>query len=504
MCVPGIKEWDRRRDWLLRFVGALIGLVCLTHRLIENDFDTLIVFAVSPQLPAPHAPIAIFPHPLHHAPQATLTLPPQLPAPPAAIAMLPHPFHAFQLHPPPLEEQHAPPVNARGPKQKTRPKSSSSPPPPPPNDPSPYSSLASMKEKASKNKHQALKLPLRIASTKRKRANDLSSRAPFHERPARNSGRAFKAGERTTKTKRTRSASSVSARVPKSSSMKGPAPITDQVCLWNQNLNDLAAWIEHHDGKCPRQVSIDAEESKLGRWLDRQRSQHRESVLSSDRVAEFEKLLGPIWNAYTTGFHEHVGTLKKWMSDYDKAPSQGASTPLESSAAFVKHQRTAYAQDLLPKDRIATLESVEGWTWSEQALEQERTRNTVLRWLQEHESDPARDSADVQEAALANWMHNQRKLYVASSLHPERQVALEQLPRWCWSFHDARWAKMYAAAGRLTATDGATSDCETNLGYTSQDADHGLASSSDSDDDEGAATGPVRCQIMQWFAHQKA
>ena len=108
-------------------------------------------FALPAQFPAPQAPIAIFPHPLHHAPQATLTVPPQLP-----------------------------PVNARAPPQKSRPKSSSSPPPPPPNDPSLHSSFASMKENTSKKKPPVQELPLRIASSKRKRAHDLSSRAPSH------------------------------------------------------------------------------------------------------------------------------------------------------------------------------------------------------------------------------------------------------------------------------------------------------------------------------------
>ena len=127
--------------------------------------------------------------------------------------------------------------------------------------------------------------------------------------------------------------------------------------------------------KNPRQVSTDAEESKLGRWFNKQRSQQRAGVLSSDRVAEFEKLLGPIWNAHTTVFQEHVETLTKWMSEHGRTPCQGASTPLESSLVkFVNQQRAAYAEERLPKDRIVTLERVEGWTWSEQTLEWERTR----------------------------------------------------------------------------------------------------------------------------------
>ena len=76
-------------------------------------------------------------------------------------------------------------------------------------------------------------------------------------------------------------------------------------------MSDIAAWREHRDGQCPRQLSKDTEESKLGCWLHKQRSQHREGVLSSDRAAELEKHLGPIWNAHTSGFQEHVEALRK-------------------------------------------------------------------------------------------------------------------------------------------------------------------------------------------------
>jgi len=83
-------------------------------------------------------------------------------------------------------------------------------------------------------------------------------------------------------------------------------------------------------------------------------------------------------------------------------------------------------------ERIAALETTEGWKW----VEDDSWEPSRLYWLSQYKrlgKKPVEKSKDTQEKQAGKWQQHQRDAYKKKTMIAERITSLEATPGWSWS-----------------------------------------------------------------------
>ena len=136
-------------------------------------------------------------------------------------------------------------------------------------------------------------------------------------------------------------------------------PVTDQ---WNDGYVALMEYMaQNGDARPPKLVRTPAG-FLLGSWVSEQR-QKRE-LLSQDRIALLESLKGWSWDPHTDKWNDGYQALTAYIAQNgDAKPPRSFKTSTGLLlGAWISKQRQQ--RESLSQDRIALLESLEGWTWN--------------------------------------------------------------------------------------------------------------------------------------------
>jgi hypothetical protein len=148
--------------------------------------------------------------------------------------------------------------------------------------------------------------------------------------------------------------------------------------------------------------------------------------------------------------------LKSWVEATGSWPRQHSDDATEKSLAkWMNNQRNARLGKALTDDRIATLESMPGWTWTPQADNWENVFCLLKTWVAEHGTLPYQHSADAMEASLADWLKKQRQARRTAALTAERIATLESMPGWTWTPQADTWETVFCLLKTWVAEHGA-------------------------------------------------
>lgn len=141
-----------------------------------------------------------------------------------------------------------------------------------------------------------------------------------------------------------------------------------RVARWFLRLGELEAFVQS-EGRWPRQynrtsIAPSTNETVLATWVRTQR-------LAADRGRRCDYQTRRL--ACIPGFHRHplddawirnVIEYRQFTEAHSRAPRLRSDDPAEKrAAAFAAKQRLAYRRGQLSRDRIATLEQLEFWSW---------------------------------------------------------------------------------------------------------------------------------------------
>ncbi|MGW8431720.1 helicase associated domain-containing protein [Curtobacterium citreum] len=215
-------------------------------------------------------------------------------------------------------------------------------------------------------------------------------------------------------------------------------------------LDDLQRFVgQHGHADVPQQFRTE-DNVRLGLWVHTTRQLRQK--LSEDQRAALQELPGWLWrarkvnrNVTTDGvilagsadnFYPMVQRLSRFVARHGHSlvPSKGATTAL---GRWVRLQRTHYKAGGMSAERIAALEAVPNWVWSDP----ERYERAWQARLGEFVNLVAHfGHADtemwllepgVQQARA--WAVKQRRDYRAGVLDPSRAETLAALRGWRWS-----------------------------------------------------------------------
>ncbi len=182
----------------------------------------------------------------------------------------------------------------------------------------------------------------------------------------------------------------------------------------------------------------------LGQWVDSCRERYWASQLPAEQVAALENQPGWTWHGGAArDWRRSLLRLRRYAATHGPADiSVDAVISGHRLGVWVNLQRSGYAAGALSVDRIALLEEISGWQWSELPR-----REQGLAILQEYVR--AHGTADVPDAAihagfaLGRWVTRQREDHRAGSLTAGEEAELQALPGWRWSATEERWRTGY-------------------------------------------------------------
>jgi len=208
--------------------------------------------------------------------------------------------------------------------------------------------------------------------------------------------------------------------------------LTDQ---WHEGFERLKAFTKENDHARPEAKFKTQDGFGLGVWARTQR--YNKNSLSKERIALLEKLKGWSWDLSTDNWNDGFERLKAYTEENgDASPQQRFRIDGFALGIWVNNQRQN--KDSHPKERIALLESLKGWSWDPIA-DQWNDGFERLR-VYTKENDHARPPVGFKsndKFALGTWVARQRQNQ--DTLTPERIALLESLKGWSWDPIADQW-----------------------------------------------------------------
>jgi superfamily II DNA or RNA helicase len=180
---------------------------------------------------------------------------------------------------------------------------------------------------------------------------------------------------------------------------------------------------------------------RLGSWCTTRRGDYSKGWLSEDQIFRFEKLPNWSWNPIEgdwEAWFDELLVFGKVNGHYlvPKDTRTSKSTQFKSLGSWVNTQRQRYKKGKLEPERIARLESLNGWSWSPFDDAWEATYEQVLKIASKLGTISKFKGTDRASSFLRSWINSQRTKY-GSHLLDEREIQkLEAIPGWTWDKRD--------------------------------------------------------------------
>lgn len=137
---------------------------------------------------------------------------------------------------------------------------------------------------------------------------------------------------------------------------------------FNEKVQQLKEYVNKYN-KLPSSHEKNDQHRVLGKWCQRQRYNYRKGNLSKKRIHNLESVSGWYWKIKNTStkpktFDERYNELKKFIDENKKLPNSRSEDQNEKSLGkWIGHQKTAYSNGKLTKERIKLLNSIPNWYW---------------------------------------------------------------------------------------------------------------------------------------------
>jgi superfamily II DNA or RNA helicase len=220
---------------------------------------------------------------------------------------------------------------------------------------------------------------------------------------------------------------------------------------WNDGYQALKEYVAESGHARPPSTFKTIDGFKLGGWVSEQRST-RESR-SQDRIARLESLKGWTWDSPTARWNDGYQALQEYATETGNArPSKSyRTTDGYALGDWVAVQRQK--REILSQDRIARLESLQGWSWNALLDQWNESYQALAEYVsQKGDARPPQNYKTIDGLALGGWVTAQR--HKRESLSQDRTARLESLRGWTWERHTAFWHDGYEALMAYVAQNG--------------------------------------------------
>jgi superfamily II DNA or RNA helicase len=240
----------------------------------------------------------------------------------------------------------------------------------------------------------------------------------------------------------------IDSLVPNFSEKLSVAVVERSTTNWDFMYGRLQRYVIEHGHASPPALKIGRD--WLSQWVADQRSKYNSKTLDSQRIARLESLPGWTWDPIGDSWNSFFERLQEYSNEFGHAavPMKPRLYRGRALASWVNNQRTKFNKGELEQEKIALLESVDGWTWAPKgdqfargfrALEQYVARTGRSRVPSGHI-----EVVDDVEINLGRWTTTRRRDYKRGWLTTKQIEAFEALPDWSWNQKDDDWESWFS------------------------------------------------------------
>ena len=222
---------------------------------------------------------------------------------------------------------------------------------------------------------------------------------------------------------------------------------------WNKTYELAKKYYEEHgDLKVP--VSYVTEDGiNLGKWINQLRQIHKGNIegnLSPERIEKLEKI-GMIWDTkYNLQWNEMYELAKKYYEEHKnlKIPANYETENGTKLGIWISHQRTAYKNKKLTKERIEKLEEIE-IIWNPIDDLWDEMYELAKKYYEEHKNLKIPANYETNNGKnLRQWLALQRQMRKGTAdtfLDKEKIKKLDEIGM-IWNPLEQTWINMYKMA----------------------------------------------------------
>jgi len=177
----------------------------------------------------------------------------------------------------------------------------------------------------------------------------------------------------------------------------------------------------------------------VGRWVARQREDHRAGTLTAEQEQALTALPGWRWSSREERWGKGFAALTIFVQRHGHAcPPQAAVVGTFRLGAWVSQVRRSFKNGTLPAAAVRAVQALPGWSWSPQQDAWDAVFQVLATYAEQTgDPRPAR-SARCSGVALGEWVMRQHQQHAGGRLSSERTAALESLSGWAWP-HTRSW-----------------------------------------------------------------
>lgn len=211
---------------------------------------------------------------------------------------------------------------------------------------------------------------------------------------------------------------------------------------WNDKWREMADWITANQ-RWPTDTR-DPAERRISKWLVKQRMGYHAKRLSQARIKALESVAGWTWDAMAQRWNDRASQAVRWYSQHREHPNKKSSFKDERSlAAWIAGQRNKFRNGSLEREKIKTLESIDGWAWDAYEKSWADRYDQLVKWIESNGDEPDGSSMDSAEGELGSWVKSQRAAFNRGSMADHRVQSLQEIGGWSWNRKDDGWTIAY-------------------------------------------------------------
>lgn len=209
-------------------------------------------------------------------------------------------------------------------------------------------------------------------------------------------------------------------------------PNTKQAKIWDSMFEDLRRYTEQN-GELPSQYSQDASVSKLGKWLENQKSVingKRGKNIYPDRKAKLEAVIAIAenidskWTKTLDSVKAYFMTNGSWPSPHSK------DAETARIGRWCNTQRQCLRLGKLSLERKVRLDEIKFQWGRGQSYSWDEMFNKLKKYLEETGKWPSAYSQDERTARLGKWSYNQRSMFkkgIGLKNNPDRKTKFDEI-----------------------------------------------------------------------------
>ena len=180
---------------------------------------------------------------------------------------------------------------------------------------------------------------------------------------------------------------------------------------WNEYYDQAADYYHDNGNLLVPQKYVTTEGIRLGYWINSQRKNYREKVLSKERIISLEKI-GMVWDPADAQWNEYYNSLIAYCDAYGSSlvPLRYIDKENKQLGYWVSRQRSYNKSNKLSEKKKRLLEKV-GMVWNPASMTWNEKYRIAKQYYNEYNNLRVSNSFFYKNINLGSWLQTQRCNY---------------------------------------------------------------------------------------------